>query len=174
VIDPTVNVPQAVVKEVLACITGVQGVFQIEPYFAGFTDQITYTVNTFTEEGFLNTWDDVVPVGQRWPRPFVVRTPTPGTPEAWCRGVLYNDDFFLFVNEIPDWGPCDGTAPGPVPNPISPGVDPNPIAPSMPGGILYPGHSSPVVDPLIRLLARSSPHSLKVFAAALQAAGVVP
>jgi len=147
---------QVEVHEALCCIKSVQGATQTVPYIAGPAAEMSYTMDIYTELGYEPERSGIVPVGQRWPSPFIVRAPRPGTPEAWCRGFIYGVDLFVFVNEIPDWGPCGGEDPAPPTDTIPGGggtVD-------LPIGTSRPLTRAP--DPLFSLVARARPETIAV------------
>ena len=140
----------------------------------GYSAQVRYNIDIYSEGAFVGHFADVKPIGLRWPSPFLIRVPDiTDEYEARCEGVIYGPNLYVSINEIPDWGPCDGTVPGGLTNPVEPGIGNGDTPIISPGGPLLPARVPAFyTDPLMRLLSRSSPQSLKVFAAALQAAGV--
>jgi len=161
--------PQADVRICLCRLVSVQGAFQAVPYVAGYADTITYTVDIFDELGRTQQIAGVKPVGQRWQRPFAVRPPNlaPDTPtfinfEAYSFGIMFNQTFFMFVNEVPDWAPCQTTDP----------TQDVPIGDTTPIGDRPPINRNPTptgLGLLGRLLLQSTPAELKSLAAAMDA-----
>jgi hypothetical protein len=162
-------IPQADVRVCLVRLRGVQGASQVVPYVAGYADQLTYSVDLFDELGRTRSIDGVKPVGQRWQRPFMVRPPNmaPDTEtfinyEAYTFGIVFNQTLFVFVNEVPDYAPCQ--------------TDDTPPTDDVPGGS---GDGPPIIVPrpiqprglglLSRIMLNSSPAELKALAAAIDA-----
>jgi len=150
---------QVEVHEALCCIKSVQGASMTDPYIAGYANELTYTMDIYTDLGHEKDRAGITPVGQRWPQPFMVRAPQPETPEAWCRGFVYGIDLFVFVNEIPDWGPCGDKQPEPGGGtdtiPGIPDVDvPNP-------GIIWLNRPSSLTTRLLMTSTRAELSALK-------------
>lgn len=155
---------QVEVHEALCCIKSVQGATQTEPYIAGPSAELSYTMDIYTDLGFEPERAGIVPVGQRWPSPFIVRAPRPGTPEAWCRGFVYGIDLFVFVNEIPDWGPCNGETPDTPPAGTVPDAGMTDTPTTVPG----PVTRAPRPDPLFSLIARARPETISALSKMLR------
>jgi hypothetical protein len=152
---------QVQVRDVVCRIVSVEGTDPDYPG-TGYTDTLTYTMSVFTIDGVEPPIPGIVPSGQRWPRPFRVRVPRINTPEAMCRGIQYGPDLFVFVNEIPDWGPCSGETP--------PSGDDVPIGGTTPGTPMRPiGIPGPAFAHM--LLAMSTQQLAAFYLAGKAAAG---